>query len=93
MKITEATVEYVASLANLDLEGDDKKRLTGQLSRVLDYVELLNRLDTTGIEPTAQIVTTPKPAVRDDRVTPRTGSGDASKTVKLFKVPKVITER
>jgi hypothetical protein len=34
-----------------------------------------------------------KHAVRDDRVAPRTGSSEAGRTVKLFKVPKVITER
>jgi aspartyl-tRNA(Asn)/glutamyl-tRNA(Gln) amidotransferase subunit C len=93
MKITEADVEYVSSLANLALTDDERTRLTGQLSRVLDYVESLNRLDTAGIEPTPQVNTGAKHAVRDDRVSTRTGSADATKPVKLFKVPKVITER
>jgi hypothetical protein len=34
-----------------------------------------------------------KHAVREDRVAPRAGSSEAGKTVKLFKVPKVITDR
>ncbi len=93
MKITETDVEYVAKLANLEVLDNDKKELADQLSRIVEYVDQLNKLDVTGIEPTPQVVTSAKHAVRDDRVTPRTGSSDAGKTVKLFKVPKVITER
>ena len=52
MKITEADVEYVAALANLEVADAEKAELAGQLSRFLDYVELLNRLDVSGIEPT-----------------------------------------
>jgi aspartyl-tRNA(Asn)/glutamyl-tRNA(Gln) amidotransferase subunit C len=93
MKINESDVEYVAKLANLEVGQLDTKELAGQLSRIVEYVEQLNKLDVTAIEPTAQILTTTKHAVRDDRVAPRTGSSDAGKTVKHFKVPKVITER
>lgn len=93
MKITEQDVEYVAKLAMLEVAGEEKKSLAEQLSRIVDYVEQLNRLDLTGIEPTPQVVTSAKHAIRDDRVSPRTGSSEAGRTVKLFKVPKVITER
>jgi aspartyl-tRNA(Asn)/glutamyl-tRNA(Gln) amidotransferase subunit C len=93
MKITEKDVEYVAKLAMLEVTDDEKKALAGQLSRIVEYIEKLNQLDTSGIEPTPQVVTSIKHAVRDDRVVPRTGSSEAGRTVKLFKVPKVITER
>ncbi len=93
MRISEADVEYVAKLAMLEVAENEKKELAEQLSRIVDYVEKLNELDLEGIEPTAQVVTSVKHAVRDDRVVPRTGTGDAGKTIKLFKVPKVITER
>lgn len=93
MKINEKDVEYVAKLAMLEVADDEKKELAGQLSRIVEYVEQLNKLNLTGIEPTPQIVTSVKHAVRDDRVVARTGSSDAGKTVRLFKVPKVITER
>jgi aspartyl-tRNA(Asn)/glutamyl-tRNA(Gln) amidotransferase subunit C len=93
MKITEADVEYVAALANLEVPDGEKKELAAQLTSILDFVEQMNRVDVAGIEPTPQIVTSEKHAVRDDRVVPRTGSSEAGKTVKLFKVPKVITER
>ena len=93
MKISETDVEYVAKLATLEVDETEKKQLAEQLSRIVDYVEKLNELDLAGIEPTAQVVTSLKHAVRDDRVATRTGSSDAGRTVKLFKVPKVITER
>jgi len=93
MKISEADVQYVASLAMLEVADDEKKELADQLSRIVEYVEQLNKLDVSNIEPTAQVVTSVKHAVREDRVAPRTGSSEAGKTVKLFKVPKVITER
>jgi aspartyl-tRNA(Asn)/glutamyl-tRNA(Gln) amidotransferase subunit C len=93
MKISEADVEYVAKLAMLEVADDEKKELAQQLSSILDYVEKLNTLDVSGIEPTPQVVTSIKHAVRDDRVAPRTGSSEAGRTLKLFKVPKVITER
>ena len=93
MKISESDIQYVASLAMLEVEDNEKKELADQLSRIVEYFEQLNKLDVSGIEPTAQVVTSASRAVREDLVLPRTGSSEAGKTVKLFKVPKVITER
>ncbi len=93
MKIDERDVEYVAKLAMLEVADDEKAELAAQLSEIVEYVEKLNELDVTSVEPTAQVVTSVKHAVRDDRVAPRTGSADAARTVRLFKVPRVITER
>ena len=93
MKISEQDVEYVAKLAMLEIREDEKKPLAEQLSRIVEYVEKLNELNLSDINPTPQVVTSVKHAVRDDRVAPRTGSSDAGRTVKLFKVPRVITER
>ena len=93
MKITEADVEYVAKLANLEVADSEKKELADQLSRIVEYVEQLNRLDVSSVLPTTQILENVKHVIREDRAAPRTGSSEAGKTVKHFKVPKVITER
>ena len=93
MKITEAEVDYVAKLANLEVHESEKTELAEQLTRIVEYVEQLNRLDVAAVEPTSQVVTSANRAMRDDRVAERTGSSEAGRTVKLFKVPKVITER
>jgi len=93
MKISEQDVEYVAKLAMLEVSSEEKTALAEQLSRIVEYVEKINQLNLSGIEPTPQVLTTGKHAGRDDRVVPRTGSSEAGRTIKLFKVPKVITER
>jgi len=93
MKISESDVEYVARLANLDIPDDEKTELANQLSRIVEHVEQLNQLDVANVVPTCQVVTDTRHAIRDDRVEMRAGSSEAGKTIKLFKVPKVITER
>ncbi|HLQ78209.1 MAG TPA: Asp-tRNA(Asn)/Glu-tRNA(Gln) amidotransferase subunit GatC [Terriglobia bacterium] len=93
MRISEADVEYVAKLANLEVPDNDKKELAEQLSRIVEHVEQLNTLDVSSVPPTNQVVTNSKHALREDLALPRVGSSEAGKTVKLFKVPKVITER
>ena len=48
-------VERVAELANLDLADDEKPRMQRDLNAILEYVAQLNELDTSGIEPMAQV--------------------------------------
>ncbi len=46
-------VRYVANLARIDLSDDEITRFQSQLSRVLEYVEQMNSVDVSGVEPTA----------------------------------------
>jgi aspartyl-tRNA(Asn)/glutamyl-tRNA(Gln) amidotransferase subunit C len=55
-RITLAEVEHVARLARLDLAADEKERMRSQLDAILGYVEQLQRVDTTGVEPTAHVL-------------------------------------
>ena len=50
-----AEVERVAELANLDLAADEKPRMQRDLNAILGYVAQLSELDTTGVEPLAQV--------------------------------------
>ena len=93
MKISEADVDYVAKLANLEVAADEKKELADQLNRIVEYMDQLNGLDTENVAPTAQVIGPSRRSMRDDLVTSRTGSSEAGRTARLFKVPKVITER
>jgi len=93
MKITETDVDYVAKLANLEVAADEKKELADQLNRIVEYMDQLNRLNTEDVEPTAQVIAPSRRSMRDDLVTSRTGSSEAGRSVKLFKVPRVIPER
>jgi aspartyl-tRNA(Asn)/glutamyl-tRNA(Gln) amidotransferase subunit C len=48
-------VERVAELANLDLAADEKPRMQRDLNAILEYVAQLNELNTSAIEPMAQV--------------------------------------
>lgn len=50
-KITKADVEYVANLSHLALEEATKARLVNELGDILAYMDKLNAVDTTGVEP------------------------------------------
>ena len=56
MKITSEEIRHVAILARLDLTPDEQERLTGQLGRILEYMDKLNELDTSGVEPMSHAV-------------------------------------
>jgi aspartyl-tRNA(Asn)/glutamyl-tRNA(Gln) amidotransferase subunit C len=55
MKVTEKDVAYVADLANLELTENERGRLLRDLNSILDYIDRLNQLDTTGVQPMAQV--------------------------------------
>ena len=55
MKITDKDVSYVADLANLELTEDERTRMLRDLNSILDHVDRLNELDTSNIEPMAQV--------------------------------------
>jgi aspartyl-tRNA(Asn)/glutamyl-tRNA(Gln) amidotransferase subunit C len=55
MKVTEKDVDYVADLANLELSGDERVAMVRDLNSILDYIDRLNELDTSNVEPMAQV--------------------------------------
>lgn len=56
MKITKDVVEYVAHLSRLEFSSDEVDMYTAQIDRILEYMDKLNELDTTGIEPTTHAI-------------------------------------
>lgn len=56
MKITEQEVRYVAALANLELSETETARMAHDLDEILTYMDKLNELDTSGVEPMAQVL-------------------------------------
>ncbi len=46
-------IDYVANLARIALTDQEKERFSGQLGDVLKYIEKLNTVDVSGVEPTA----------------------------------------
>lgn len=56
MSLSPADVEHVAELARIGLSEDERDRLREQLSSILEHIDVLNRLDTGDIPPTAQVL-------------------------------------
>ncbi len=97
MKVTEKDVGYVADLANLDLTGAESAHILRDLNSILDYIDRLNRLDTTDVPPMAQVSAgvAPDSAMRPDEPRPSIPRDDVMRSApksdsEFFKVPKVI---
>ncbi len=56
MKITEKEVRYVAGLANLSLSQEEIVKFAADLDEILTHMDKLNEIDTTGVEPMAQVL-------------------------------------
>ena len=52
--IDDATIEYVGILAKLELSGEEKEQAKKDMESMLDYVDKLNELDTSSVEPMSQ---------------------------------------
>ena len=97
MKLTEEQVRYVADLANLRLSEDEVRRMSADLGAILSHIETLNELDTSNIEPMAQVLYDAEESatLREDVERPGLGSEIALANAPLagagcFKVPRVI---
>ncbi|MGE5557754.1 MAG: Asp-tRNA(Asn)/Glu-tRNA(Gln) amidotransferase subunit GatC [Bacillota bacterium] len=56
MALTKQDVERVARLASLGLSAGEEARLAAELSKILQFVEKLNELDTEGVEPMSHAI-------------------------------------
>ena len=99
MAIDRAQVRHVAHLARLSLSAAEEEKFAAQLSQVLGYIEKLNAVDVTGIEPLAfagdQDPSQAKAALRDDRALPSLPreealSGAPARDAQAFLVPRII---
>jgi aspartyl-tRNA(Asn)/glutamyl-tRNA(Gln) amidotransferase subunit C len=106
VKITEKEVRYVAGLANLHLADSEVAKLQTDLSGILEHMDRLNEIDTTGVEPMAQVLFeagqgapatggVDSDTLRADIVVPPLGNEAALASAPqpgagYFKVPKVI---
>lgn len=53
--ISDETMEYVGILAKLDLSEEEKQEAKKDMERMLDYIDTLDGLDTSGIEPMSHV--------------------------------------
>lgn len=55
MGLSRDQVKHVAKLANLPLTNEEEKKYSEQLSKILDYIEQLDLVDTLDVEPTFNV--------------------------------------
>lgn len=94
MALDKATVARIATLARIRLSEAELEPLAAELSGILDWVEQLQEVDTTGVAPMTSVVEMTLP-MRDDKVTdgnnPDAVLGNAPRSEKgFFTVPKVV---
>jgi aspartyl-tRNA(Asn)/glutamyl-tRNA(Gln) amidotransferase subunit C len=97
MKITDEEVRRVAELAALALRDDEVTRMARDLDSILSHIDKLNQLDTTGVEPMAQVLfeAGETATLREDRERPCLTNDQAVANAPVsgsgyFKVPRVI---
>ena len=97
MNLTEKEVRYIADLANLRLSDDEVSKMSKDLGHILTHIEQLNELNTTNVEPMAQVLfegdetATLREDVPHATLTNEEALANApAKGNGYFKVPKVI---
>lgn len=53
--ISDETIEYVGILAKLELSDDEKEKAKEDMGKMLDYIDKLNELDTSNVEPMSHV--------------------------------------
>ena len=94
--ISDETMEYVGILAKLELSAEEKEAAKSDMGRMLDYIDKLNELDTSGVEPMSHVFPVHN-VFREDVVTNGDGSQATLANAPVqkdggFKVPKTIGE-
>ncbi|HEX8652506.1 MAG TPA: Asp-tRNA(Asn)/Glu-tRNA(Gln) amidotransferase subunit GatC [Pyrinomonadaceae bacterium] len=98
MPITESDIEKIATLAHLEITAEERRAFTPQIAEIVAYVEQLNELDTSSVEPATGGLTPEgeqTDSAREDVVRPSLGQKLALDQAPdpasgHFRVPKVL---
>lgn len=94
MKITTEMVDYISVLSRLKLPEEEKVKMTGELEQIIAYMDTLNALDTSGVEPVSHVFPV-KNVLREDEVVPSFDREELLKNAPAsddgtFLVPKTV---
>jgi aspartyl-tRNA(Asn)/glutamyl-tRNA(Gln) amidotransferase subunit C len=94
MIVNDALIDKLAHLSRLEFEEDEKEVIKNDLEKMIGFIDKLNELDTTGVEPLLHMSDNVN-VFRTDTVKGEIGWKDVFKNAplhdeKFFKVPKVI---
>jgi aspartyl-tRNA(Asn)/glutamyl-tRNA(Gln) amidotransferase subunit C len=95
MSVTKDDVYYVANLARLQLSPEEAESLKEDMNKILGYMETLNELDTSGVEPLEHVTEITATTFRKDEAKEPLSHEDALKNAPdadsdYFRVPRVI---
>ena len=94
MKITTELIDHISQLSRLRLPEEEKTKMAGDLEGILAYMDTLNALDTSGVEPLSHVFPV-KNVLREDEVQPSMDRGALLKNApaadnEAFLVPKTV---
>jgi len=94
MKVDREEVEYVATLARIELGEEEKELYSEQMSTILGFFDRLREVDTENVQPTSHVVDLVN-AYRSDQVRPGPGVEEVLKNTpdradRFFRVPKIL---
>lgn len=94
MALSREDVRHVAELARLDFSEDEEARMAEEMSQILDYVDKLDELDTSGVPPMSHVLDVTN-VFRDDAIEERIDQEQALEPApeadgEHFLVPQVI---
>lgn len=94
MSINTEMVDYIAELSRLELQTGEKQTMTAELEQIIAYMDVLNKLDTTGVEPMSHVFPV-KNVLREDEVSPSQDraellAGAPAPDKEAFLVPKTV---
>ena len=94
MKITTELVDYISELSRLELQAGEKQDMTAELERIVAYMDVLNQLNTGGVEPMSHVFPV-KNVLREDEVFPSQDraellEGSPAPDGEAFLVPKAV---
>ncbi len=93
-RITEEIIEYVSILAKLELADEEKEQARRDMGNMLEYIDRLGELDTTGVEPMSHVFQV-RNVFREDVVTNGDGSRETLQNApeekdNMFVVPRTF---
>lgn len=94
MSVTKKDIDYVADLARLQLDDEERESLASDMNQILDYMSTLQELDTSDVEPLEHVIDL-EYRLRDDKAEEPLSHEDALKNAPdadsdYFRVPRVI---
>lgn len=94
--ISDETMEYVGILGKLEMTQEERQAAKKDMERMLDYIDKLNELDTSGVEPMSHVFSVNN-VFREDIVEDRDGGEDTlanapERRERAFVVPKTVDQ-